>query len=195
MIRCMLKKWEATDLAYLAGLIDGEGCFSIYRTARGKSVAVNPAAKGYYWKIVLRITNTEKTLMDWLVVHFGGSIGTHFNPSQRIRPLHQWKALSNLLRDLLPQALPFLVIKKRHAEITIESLRLLKLRTGGCYSHIGSPSRPFEQELVSLRNELVSINSFRHKTGRYSELDNSIPTPVAEHGQQETHTAALPAST
>lgn len=51
------------DLAYLAGILDGEGCFSI-----GKS------SKGYY-NLRVDVVNTDRRLIEWLHVNFGGYTG------------------------------------------------------------------------------------------------------------------------
>ncbi len=170
----MKSKHADAQYAYLAGMVDGEGCFSLYRT---KSSGGGGTIRAYYWKAVLRVTNTEMSIMTWLVDTFGGCIGTHFNASQRTRPIHQWKASPNLMRTLLPGMLPFMVIKRRHAEITLEALRLIKLRVGGQYTCKDAIPRPFERELAILRNELVSINGFRHRTGTYAYLDDHATDP------------------
>jgi hypothetical protein len=56
--------WTSTDLAYLAGLLDGEGTLGVYgRTEKGRREYV----------VACVVANTSTTLMEWLVTKFGGS--------------------------------------------------------------------------------------------------------------------------
>ena len=48
---------KVTDLAYLAGIVDGEGCITITENMKG--------GRNYY-RLVLDITNTSYDLMQWL---------------------------------------------------------------------------------------------------------------------------------
>jgi len=101
------------ELAYVAGLIDGEGTVSIRRMA-GKKI-----------KPHFRIANTSVTLMDWLSRVLNGP-STYIARSKTSAgvPMHQYtvQGLSNL--PLYEALLPYLVIKRPQMELVIEFSRL-----------------------------------------------------------------------
>lgn len=53
-------KWTDTQIAYLAGIIDGEGCFCIQR----------PGGKTHTLRLF--VMNTFKPLIDYLYKTYGG---------------------------------------------------------------------------------------------------------------------------
>lgn len=104
--------------AYLAGLIDGEGTISISHN--------KTQSEGSY-SMVMRIYNSDKRMCDWVykVVNIGGVSKCHRvkswdNPKHK--PIYHWHTSNNGMRKILPQIIPFLVIKKEIAEIVLEWL-------------------------------------------------------------------------
>ena len=67
------KDQNIAQLAYLAGIIDGEGCFFI-----GKSKTSRPYGCGFHFYAVLRITNTDEGLILWLEKTFGGAKNSRY---------------------------------------------------------------------------------------------------------------------
>jgi len=100
---------KASDLAYLAGIIDGEGTICIVKNsghATGKTIR-------------LSIANTSVELMKWIIKRFGGKVARKENGFGR-KPIFQWKVDSVLtIRDFLQMTLPYLVVKKCKAETAI----------------------------------------------------------------------------
>ena len=106
-----------TDLAYLAGLIDGEGCFYIgYVQTRSKSIKRN-------YHCILKISNNCKEVLEWVHITFGGRT-TVFNKKRKDHTrnfiTYDWYASGYLIRDLTVLILPYLKIKKAQAEIMIQ---------------------------------------------------------------------------
>lgn len=94
-------------LIYLAGIIDGEGCFW-----RGQ--CKNGQGRKFMQSRIL-ITNTNKDIMQWLVENFGGRIQAH--NSKRIKhPTWQeyfvWALTSSKAEALALEVKPYLIIKK-----------------------------------------------------------------------------------
>jgi len=113
------EKWK---LAYLAGLIDGEGTIHL-RRSRGKRVS--------YLKVQVNITNTSKELLDWILLNFGGRFSSRGpNPKIRKKRIYIWSISRTLDSYLILKAvLPFLLIKKNLAIKALESLEpVLKLK-------------------------------------------------------------------
>lgn len=108
-------QFEPKKLAYLAGIIDGEGCFHIC-LLNGKKY------DGYisdHYRGVLKIDNTDKRLIDWLNESFSGtsSAVTRTTSSRKFeRPVYSWTVTGFRLLDLCEQVLPYLVVKKKHCE-------------------------------------------------------------------------------
>lgn len=109
-------------LSYLAGIIDGEGCFHMcILTKKSYDGYINPHYRG-----VLKVSNTDKTLIDWLKETFKGteSACTRSTSSRKFeREVHDWVVTGFRLLDLCEQVLPYLIIKKKHCENMIRFKR------------------------------------------------------------------------
>ena len=99
-----------TILAYTAGIVDGEGSIYMKRSAPGRS-------HGY--SIFLRVGVTSGELIHWLIVHFGGWSEPAMLPGNR-KPLWRWALYGEAAAALLQRLLPYLVIKRRQAELVID---------------------------------------------------------------------------
>lgn len=101
-------KWTETELAYLAGIIDGEGCLCIQR----------PGNKTHTLRMF--VMNTFKPLIDYLYKTYGGFQYSRKKENNTWKIRHEWFVDTKILDDLLPRLLPYLINKKEHAEICIE---------------------------------------------------------------------------
>lgn len=101
---------EPTTLAYLAGLLDGEGC-----------ITASPNGS-YYW-LGVRISNTDLGLADWLQTTLGGTVNV-WQPSGRRRRVFNWLLSGQRAADFLEQVSPYLIIKRRQAELWLAFWRL-----------------------------------------------------------------------
>lgn len=102
------------DLSYLAGIIDGEGCFYIGKTKQGKY------GSGYQWHAFLKITSCDEILIIWLEKTFGGAREERYRWTSKkafARPVFSWQASGMMLDYLIPLIYSRLVIKKRHCAI------------------------------------------------------------------------------
>ena len=103
---------ESIDYPYLAGLIDSEGCFRIKKW--------KPKNKpNYVYAISLEIGNTRFPIFEYLKTRFGGSI-VFIPPKNRKRASATWAISSFALSKLIPDLLPWLLIKKEAAEKVME---------------------------------------------------------------------------
>jgi hypothetical protein len=105
-------------LAYLAGVVDGEGCFYLGKIPK-------KAGDGYvneHYRGLLKIDNTDVRLLDWIDDVFSGtsSARCRSTSSKKFeREIFTWTATGDRLLDLCEQILPYLVIKKEQCEIMI----------------------------------------------------------------------------
>src|SRR5574338_1062599 len=106
-------------LAYLAGIIDGEGCFHACKLK-------NKPGDGYkngHYRCVLKVSNTDKRLFDWLQETFRGTCSAAIKQTRDKlfkRDCYEWVVTGHRLLDICQQVLPYLIIKKRHCELIIK---------------------------------------------------------------------------
>lgn len=161
-------------LAYLAGIVDGEGSICIYRVNPAKyNRYQNPAFRG-----VLNISNTRKELFDWIEKHFG-----NLNKSKKHRRsifkknstheryIYEWVIQGHRVLDLCKQLLPYLVLKKRQAEIMIEFRKTFELQKGyGAHT-------PLNPEIIALREDMrVEMSQLNAKGFLKAEIEHYKPT-------------------
>lgn len=75
--------------AYLAGLLDGEGCFTITGTWKKRNPAPKTAEGSevyFHMNLIISLYNNDLSVMKWLVQHFGGVYYVH-HPSKK--PTHK----------------------------------------------------------------------------------------------------------
>lgn len=153
------KKFDPLHLAYFAGIVDGEGCFHIsVLTGKRYDGYVNPHFRG-----VLKVSNTDKSLIDWLLRVFEGteSSAHRFTSSKKFeRPVYDWVVTGFRLHDLCKQVLTYLVIKKKHCE------NMIKFRETYPKIPIGRGSRMLNEEILLARQscwkEARKLNSRFH---------------------------------
>lgn len=102
-----------TDLAYVAGIVDGEGCISMRRRKGG---ACRP------WCCV-DIANTNEWLIRWLQFSFGGSIFIDHREKEgqeNHKRAYRLRLNQHASYEFLKVIYPYLRIKKPQAEIALE---------------------------------------------------------------------------
>ena len=102
---------KTTDLAYVAGIVDGEGCIMLY---------LNKSKKYTSYRIKVSVSNTQEWICQWLKLAFGGCVSCEYYKSPTRKPLWQWIVVSNKALDFLKLIHPYLRLKKPQAEIAIK---------------------------------------------------------------------------
>lgn len=136
------------EIAYLAGIMDGEGCVSIMKS--------KPLSNTSSPSHILRITiaNTNKDLIDWLGVKMGGCTrrASRANYPSAWKDSWQWHIEGFKAMEFLCLVEPYLIIKKAQASIGIEFQKKKTLSTG---------KRLEKEEILfrdSFRNRLTTLN-------------------------------------
>jgi hypothetical protein len=105
--------------AYLAGIIDGEGCFNIYRS--GKRPRVDYALR-------VHVMTTSKELAVWLSANIGGSI--HSRESKHgWKTRYEWFFDRSVIDELIKTIRPYLVIKPKQADLALRFRESFATRT------------------------------------------------------------------
>ena len=129
-----MKEITVADWAYAAAMMDGEGSFSITH-GTGKSKAGKPYL---LFDMKVMISNTSVALMDWLKEKFEGtyfvtvkhiSKKARANGQTKLRPCYRWIANKYALQEWFIKGIyPYLIIKKRQADVALEFLTLFGMK-------------------------------------------------------------------
>ena len=153
-----MKTNDKTDWSYLAGLFDGEGCFSIAGQWKYR-----PSGKYFHMNLLVSVYNTNLAVMKWLIEKFGGVYYVH-HPSKK--PEHKtgysWHPKGAKNKELLLLGmLPYMIIKREQAEIALEYVRLN-----------GAPN---QEKRLELRERIQTLNGHgRGKRPTTNMLDSSL---------------------
>jgi len=144
----IIKDYTVAQLAYLAGILDGEGSFIIGCYAFSKKTGIP------HFHTTIQVTSTDKVLIEWLVDNFGGKLSTYTAKqmaSNCKRVPFRWTIFSDRVKHLCECTLPYLVIKKDQAQIMIEmrdTFEKTRMRKG-CQG-----TQPIDKEVLDLRYKL-----------------------------------------
>jgi hypothetical protein len=143
-----MKVYTTAQLAYLAGIIDGEG--SIYIG----NFSSNPKTGNPYYQTNMEVTNTEEALINWLINNFGGRNYTYTEkqtPKNSRRTVYRWIISGDDLTELCHLLLPYLIIKKRQCEIMIQMRKTFERKRAS----LGRQGTlPLEQDVLEERKRL-----------------------------------------
>lgn len=104
------------DLAYLAGLVDGEGCITI------------TLVRKRYHMVQLRIANTDPRMTRWLQSNFGGGVTIENRQNARWKVRYTWCVGARAAEPILRAVLPHLLLKRDQAEIALACRELTYYR-------------------------------------------------------------------
>jgi len=105
-----LAKLSDVDCAYMAGLVDGEGCIVIVEEKDRDGRAMS-------YRLQLSVGNTNEGLIDWICYKFGGR--KHKNK----RNIFYWVAVSLDATAILKTIIKHLHIKKKRALLALRFMR------------------------------------------------------------------------
>ena len=106
-------KMTEIEIAYLAGIFDGEGYISI-ESPRSKT-----SACGRNIKLRIGIANTNLDLLQWIQSEFGGLIFDKHGPAHR-RKCYDLQLKASGAEKFVRKVYPFLKIKKLQAEVALK---------------------------------------------------------------------------
>jgi len=118
-----MQKITREDLIYLAGLIDGDGCFLISKRTK------LTAAGAIQYMIKLQVQSINEAFIDELISTFGGvKIINRKKPPRN--NLYGMEFTGNILTHICELLIPFLKLKKINAENVLEMRRTYNGRGG-----------------------------------------------------------------
>jgi hypothetical protein len=120
-------EYTIAQIAYLAGILDGEGTISICdkRIMKRKSKGIRKTNKVYRARVNfstnVTVCNTDPVIIDWLVANFGGSVSYSKRQKTNWKQKITWIMPTAQISIILEKVLPYLVLKKEQAKLMIEA--------------------------------------------------------------------------
>jgi len=109
------------DLAYIAGIFDGEGYISFVRRYRRVTLEGKRQSTDIPTTYYLRcgVTNTVKWLPEWLKFVFGGRVYQQYKANPHQKDCYVWSTVSNQALAFLEIIMPYLKLKRAEAELAL----------------------------------------------------------------------------
>ena len=150
---------NATDIAYVAGFFDGEGCVHIHKRCY-------PPGKVYY-ALLVTISNSKSKPLEYIKDIFGGSLRQDQDKRPNRSLMYELRLNGEKAGQLLSAVLPYLKVKGDVAKLGIE---FGKLRYGTNRWVKGlRGSLPLFKAEMDKRQELYSKIRLKNQRGRISE--------------------------
>jgi hypothetical protein len=148
---------EPTTLAYLAGMIDGDGYITINRSVR----------KGYvYHAPQVGIAGTRREPHDLAASIWGGKV-TCFTPRNPAhRPQFQWTRQGEAAAEIIRAIAPYLLVKAEHAWLALHLWEhVLEGKSPDPFPWYGPHFEP-KRERDEMRQWMIDMNQSRNRVGR-----------------------------
>jgi hypothetical protein len=113
--RCKMKD---VDIAYLAGIIDADGCIGIQKYSNCNS-----------YRVILTVVQRDVALIEYLFNTFSGSINVVKGGVKNAKFYLRWVVTDTKAMEVLVQCIPYLKLKKQQAYFAKELFDLKKLGT------------------------------------------------------------------
>ena len=154
-----MNKLTPEQAAYIAGIVDGEGCIS-YRMERDMRLV---SGHKRYPALKVEVGNTNEELILWLLAVVGEGVTTkarsYQNKNHKPHYSIVWKA--NRALALLEQVLPYLTIKKSRAQLMLDLRAKTQQALGDrkTFSNQGPP----EWLLIEREKAVLAMTEFNKK--------------------------------
>jgi hypothetical protein len=141
------QQMNAADVAYSAGIFDGEGWaiiapYNFNSTSNGRIYPRHRMRVG--------VSNTSRSMLEWFKRTWGGNIYLVYPQRGKRRTLYCWQPSEKLATQFLSRILPYLNIKTRQARLALRFRNTIDRSKRG---------RPLPKSIIDERNRLM--NSMR----------------------------------
>jgi len=119
-----------TQTAYLAGVIDSDGCIAVSKMHEGMKSYSNFRYKNPRYVLTLNITNTSEELMEWLLREFGGNCKARRKEKAHHKITYGWHYNNGKAAEILKLVEPYLIVRKKQAQLAIDLISGWKTEFG-----------------------------------------------------------------
>lgn len=112
-----MKDLTIAELAYFAGIIDGEGSIYIGNFSSNKKTGAK------YYQTNMEITNTSKDLIVWINKTFGGRMWEYTpkqTPKNSRKKVYRWILTGDPLTYICKMIKPYIIAKKEQLNIMLK---------------------------------------------------------------------------
>jgi LAGLIDADG endonuclease len=143
---------KQTDLAYIAGYFDGEGCISVWKR-KAAYTCISPRHI-----LTIQISSTDKSGLDWINRQFKGTVLYAHNASHNPRQADAWKWIISAKRaaEILRLLLPYLKLKKKEAKLAIALQDDMQHHLHESRTHGKRGIAPLSEERQEFRDSLMN---------------------------------------
>lgn len=153
---------RSLDNAYTAGLMDADGCFTLYKAANGD----RSKRQTHYYVANAVVEIREESVCKFLVEQYGGTLGKKRARHENHSDTYVWKLTGSALDNFLQEVSEFLKIKKAQAKVLMD---FRSIRAGKATS----PITEEELERMSVcKDKITKLN----QKGKHRQLiaDNVV---------------------
>lgn len=149
--------------AYIAGFVDGEGYIGIVKDDRR-----NNSRRTDSYTTVIKIANTDRSIIDWLLSSYGGTFHKR-TMKEGQKDAYYWTLAGEKIVPFLDKIAPYLKIKRKQADV-VRQFR--KTYTQSSYDHIRRQaknggtftSKTTKDDVLSQRDSLYQkIRELNHR--------------------------------
>ena len=159
---------RAAELGYLAGMIDGEGSISIFISTANNRL-----------RLILTVYNTNLPCLRWIQERFGGRVRLVKRARMKWKNNYVWETGWQHAANVLREVLPFMIIKRSHAELFIQCAATMSRK-----NHCGR-NRTVPKHITDVRVAIVEQLKSLNRRGSTDALDTER--------SDETHTQGVDA--
>lgn len=159
---------ELTELekAYIAGLLDGEGCFFLH-----KYISSRKRPNQFQFSVGVKLNMTHKETVEWYANKVGSTLVTCKRDYRRENAKLQWRAQLGPKKgiELCKLILPFLITKKEQAKVLIEYEKtLINNHFVGRVGKFFATSPEIYQKKLELAQQLEKLNGRSERLAQLS---------------------------
>lgn len=156
-----MKQASELQYAFLAGIIEGEGCIYIGSHSSNKETGAR------YFTTAIQVTNTDKNLIDYLHNTFGGLQAPYTaaqTPKIKRKPVFVWKVTGEELTHICKRVLPYMIAKKNQIEVMLEMRKTYETHPSQREKIKKNGVQPLSDTLINLRYSLMhKLRSLRNE--------------------------------
>ena len=146
-----------TTLAYLAGMIDGDGYISITRSiSKGRE----------YFGAQVGIAGTRSEPHNLAASIWGGKVSRYEPANPRHRAQYQWSRVGASAVAVIEAIRPYLLVKGEHADLALELHEFTRQATDDDPFPWFGPDFDPVIAMRAMREEMIGLNQSRNRIGK-----------------------------